>query len=55
MLTTIVFFFAFASSLYLILGMIVNFQDGFKLSKLNLFISLIVISILWSLLFYLLN
>ena len=55
MLTTIVFFFALLSSLYLILGVLLNLSDGHKLSKNSLLISWIVISFLWSILFYLLN
>ena len=55
MLTTIVFFFALLSSLFLVIGVLVNTLDRLKLNKSTMLILMIVISLLWSLLFYLLN
>ena len=55
MLITIVFFFALLLSLFLVIGTLINILDKFKLNKSTMLILMIVISLLWSLLFYLLN
>ena len=55
MLTTIIFLFALLLSLFLVIGVLVNTLDGLKLNKSTMLILMIIISLLWSLLFYLLN
>jgi len=55
MLTTIIFFLALIITLYLVLGIVINLSDGNKLDKLSILLTVVAISFLWSLLFYLLN
>lgn len=55
MLTTIVFFFALIYSISLIIGIVIALSQDLKLNKSFVFLLIIGVSILWSILFYLLN